>query len=127
MHYLLTLILIAIVCFNLGFWGRRLAHLAPVWLVLIGFLFGGAVMLFVNSAQAIPADAETFSQPAPVEYRPCKHITDSQKWDAFARGLPALDANPLPPSCVLPLPMQPADVAPVETKKPTHFLRGLNY
>lgn len=131
MHYLFTLLIIAVGCFCLGFFGRAINRRAQPWqMAILGALLGaGAVWL--SNAYAVPADIETATaynlgtDPSPAQVKQYARPCSRGKFSDALRG----DFRPLPIDCVLPLPLEEATVSKPSTDyhyvKPARMFKGI--
>lgn len=120
MHYLFTLLIIAVGCFCLGFFGRAINRRAQPWQMAIMGALLGAGAVWLSNAYAVPADIETATaynlgtDPSPAQVkqyaRPCSRLT-------FGEALRG-DTRPLPVGCVLTLPLEEAIVKPLADTYP---------
>lgn len=126
MHYIITLLSIAVVCFALGYASRAFTRWAKPWhMAIVGGLLGAAVMWFVNDAYAVPADIETATaynlgndptyRQIDAHARPCSHLT-------FGEALRG-EIRPLPVACVLPLPLDEATVSKPKPSADYHYVK----
>lgn len=131
MHYLTTLLIIAVVCFAIGCYGTAISRRAKPWmLAVIGMALAFGIM-WLSNAYAVPADVETATaynigsdptrQQIDAHARPCSRLT-------FGEALRG-EIRPLPVACVLPLPLEEATVSKPSTNyhyvKPAPMFKGL--